>query len=131
MSWLSDIFALPSAREQALLREQYRFLTRLVPVMYATIATVIVILAYLFRSDTPVWLGIVAPTAISLIIFTRASQWFRARAYADTISPDEMVKQCRRLVILAPVLSIGISAVLLGLMTSGDHSILLLSLVVI
>jgi signal transduction histidine kinase/ActR/RegA family two-component response regulator len=101
-------------------REQYRSLTRLVPLMYGVIAAVTVYLVVVFHNSVPIWVSVYLPGAMCVVVIVRAIQWLKAREHVDELSDDDVIRSIRSLFFLGPALSFGFSLVGLELMKYGD-----------
>ncbi len=106
--------------EEALLREQYRSLTRLMPLMYGVILAVTANLAAAFYATTPVWLSVYMPSAMSIVVILRTIQWIAARKQVDSLTFDQLVRARQRMTLFGPLLSFGFTMIGLELMTHGD-----------
>lgn len=117
---LRTVLELPSIREVPLLREQYRSLTGLMPVMYGAILSVVALLVLTFHATTPIWLNTYAPGALAVVVIIRGARWLRARSGVDDATPDAMLRACKTTVVLGTVLSFGFSLIGLFLMQYGE-----------
>ncbi len=117
---LTFIFAPADLNDPVFVREQYRSLTRLVPVMYGVIVAVTINLVGVFYASVPIWLSIYLPGAMCTIVTVRAIQWLNARGHVDELSHKKLIRANRSLLSLGPLLSFGFSMVGLELMKYGD-----------
>jgi len=109
-----------AVKEPAFIREQYRSLTRLVPLMYGVIAAVTAYLAFIFHGSVPIWVSVYLPGGVCAVVIVRAIQWLKARERVDELSDENVIRAVRSLFLLGPVLSFGFSLVGLELMKYGD-----------
>jgi predicted signal transduction protein with EAL and GGDEF domain len=122
MRILSVILAAPKDGDEGLLREQYRSLTRLTPVMYAVIIVVTINLVAIFHASTPAWLSFYLPGALSIVVLLRAIQLLNARKSVDSLTIEKLANRCRRLIVLGPLLSFGFSMIGVQLIGYGDET---------
>ena len=120
MRFLSTLLAAPNDGDEGLLREQYRSLTQLTPVMYAVIIVVTINLVAIFHATTPAWLAFYLPGALSIVVLLRAIQLLNARKSVDSLTIEKLANRCRRLIVLGPLLSFGFSMIGVQLMGYGD-----------
>jgi predicted signal transduction protein with EAL and GGDEF domain len=107
--------------ETTLLREQYRFLTRLVPILYVVVILTTATLTYGLRDAGPAWLQIWLPIGISCICLFRFNHWIKAREKVNDLDLSSIERDIRSTSILAPAITLGFTLVGIGLMHFGDH----------
>lgn len=107
------LFALADPRDQdsSLLREQYRSMTRLVPIMYGVILVVTLSLVAVFHGTAPPWLSYPGPLLLCLVVFARMRFWLRARQRVDTIGADRKSSEIRAVAVLGTGLALGFSII--------------------
>lgn len=88
----------------AMLRERYRLLTRLLPTLYliVMVCTVPIIGLILLRGGGPTMA--LAPTVMMVIVVARMIHWRRARASVHLRSPAEMRRELRRIGLMGPAI---------------------------
>ena len=94
-------------RDMALVREQHRSLTRLMPVMYAVILGVMATLIGVFHATAPAWLVFHVPGFMSVVIVARLLYWIRARFNVESVALHTLAQQVRSVTILGTLLSFG------------------------
>ena len=107
-------------RDMALVREQHRSLTRLMPVMYAVILGVMATLIGVFHATAPAWLVFHVPGFMSVVIVARLLYWIRARFNVESVALHTLAQQVRSVTILGTLLSFGFACVGILLMQYGD-----------
>lgn len=120
MNFGPDVLPVGDKQNVALLREQYRSLTRLMPVMYGVILAVTATLIRIFHATAPTWLAFYLPGAISLVIVARMVFWVRARSIVDSAAYDALVSGARSVTIFGTLLSFGFACVGIKLLQYGD-----------
>jgi diguanylate cyclase (GGDEF)-like protein len=90
--------------DAALLREQYRSLTRLGPYVHGII--IVAALAFFGAAPTGSLLtGVLLPTALIAVSVFRLSSWFKARAGVDLEALDHVRRKVRAASVLGPTLT--------------------------
>ena len=102
-------------------REQYRSLTRLVPILYAVVIAATAMLAYGLRSAGPAWLQIWLPSAIACVCALRFRYWVSVRKHVDYQDIRIIERDVRATSILGPAMSFGFTLIGIGMMHYGDH----------
>ncbi len=103
-----------------MLREQYRSLTRLVPVLYVVVVITAMLLAYELHSIAPERITITAVCALLCVVVSRLRYWVRARKRVDDVDVAVIRKDIRSATILGPTLALGFTLVGITAMYSGD-----------
>ena len=88
-------------------REQYRSLTRLVPILYAVVIVATAMLAYGLRSAGPAWLQIWLPSAIACVCVLRFRYWISVRKHVADQDIRIIERDIRATSILGPAMSFG------------------------
>lgn len=93
-----------NAGSDEILREQYRSLTRLVPLLYAACITTCFALTIVFNygQETPGLLARIVPTALMIGMAVRSVKWVKARKRVETIAIPAIRKEMRATEILGP-----------------------------
>jgi diguanylate cyclase (GGDEF)-like protein len=96
--------------ESALLREQYRSLTRLSPYVHgiAIVAALACCAAATAGSLLPVW-GIILPIAVIAFSMSRARAWIKARSRVEHEAFDVIGREVRLAGLLAPAMALTLS----------------------
>lgn len=120
LTTLPQYTASPVPCDEALPREQYRMLTRLVPVLYAVILLVTVIVATCFRDTAPGWLVFGCPAVLSLLILVRMRHWIRSRRIVDELPIERIRSEIRAVNWFAPALTLAFGLIGVALTRYGD-----------
>ena len=104
-----------------MLREQYRSLTRLVPILYAVVIVATAMLSYGLRSAGPAWLQIWLPAAIACVCVLRFRYWIGARKHVDDQDLGIIERDVRATSILGPAMSLGLTLIGVSMMHYGEH----------
>ena len=100
-----------TAEKDALLRERFDTLSRLVPVLYATIFLDAVLLAWLFRGALPLWEHAALTLGALAVITKRSIDWVRRRGKAYTTDIGEIRRALRGTALVGPLLALAFSGV--------------------
>ena len=103
-----------------MLREQYRTLTRLVPVLYAVVIVTAILLAYELHSIAPERITITAVSVLLCVVVSRLRYWVRARKRVDDVDVATIRKDIRSTAIFGPALALGFTLIGITAMYSGD-----------
>ena len=102
--------------------EQFKALTRLVPVLYGVVIVVTLILITTFHNSAPSVLVVFCPIAVLSVVTARLFYWIKARSQVATMSQHEMERQMTLVGIFGPALSLAFSVIGLLLLQYGDLS---------
>jgi diguanylate cyclase (GGDEF)-like protein len=121
-----------STSSDELLREQYRTLTRLIPFLYAVcIATAFALtIVYTLAAEAPLFASKIVPLALVVVMMARRQKWIRARAKAETVAVERMLREMRATEFLGPLIAGGFAGLTLYIMrfaTPLDQSLAMLA----
>ncbi len=106
----------------SMVREQFKALTRLVPVLYCVVIIVTLILVGTFHRAAPLILVVICPLAVLFVVATRLVYWIRARSRLDEMSQAEIEQQMKLVGIIGPALSLAFTIMGLVLLQYGNQS---------
>ncbi len=100
-----------SAENEALLRERFASLSRLIPILYTTIFLDALLLAWLFRGLVPLWEHALLTAGILAAITTRSIYWIRRRGKANELDLEQIRRALRGTAIVGPLMSLVFSTI--------------------
>ena len=104
-----------------MLREQYRTLTRLVPILYLVVIVATVALVFTTRGTVPALIGFLLPSPLILVIAFRLRYWLQARTHVDERDIRIIRKDISLTWKIGPILSFGFTLIgLLALRGGGN-----------
>ncbi len=88
-----------------LLREQYRSLTRLLPILYAFVIFATLTIAYAMTGSAPQYVTTLLPLPLLCICVVRLWYWINARKTVDTIDLHKINRDIKTTHLLGPVMA--------------------------
>lgn len=92
-------------------REQYRALTRLVPVLYVIVGVAAISLCFSLREFAPLLFTLVLPSPLLAVIAVRLRHWIKARNLVDKLEPFEVRRRIGIASAIGPLLSFGFTLI--------------------
>lgn len=92
--------------DEALLREQYQTLARLIPVLYAVVIATTASICLAFYATAPAWLVMWILAAVLVIVCLRLRYWLSVRAIAARQEIQIMRRDIRGTLILGPLIAL-------------------------
>ncbi len=112
-------------------KEQYRSLTRLVPILYGLVIIVTAALCFSARNIAPVLYTLYLPLGLLCVIVFRLFHWIRARQHVDDLAAAAIRRHIMVTGILGPVISLSFTLIGIAAMMHGDAKHLSLTVVTI
>lgn len=106
MGWLARLKDALSVKDSdpELVHSQLQAFSRQIPLLYFILVANTIAVSVTHLRDTPAWLTIYAPGALSVVSVLRCVRWWRARH--QTLSHEQAVPELRLLIRLAALLSV-------------------------
>ena len=122
MSYFRTLFTTLSISQnnEALLREQYRSLTHMIPFLYTVCIAVSVMLMYVFNLSAPAWLAYYIPGTIATAMLIRRTYWRKMRDKVDTVDIARIRRDMRSTEFLGPGFTCAFTLLGLALMGYSD-----------
>lgn len=95
----------------ALVREQYRSLTLLVPIIFSMVIVTTLLLSIPMRTDTSAILTSLIQVVVCGICLFRLIHWLKARNSADTQTLEYMQRELRNVGVFGPILALTFSVI--------------------
>ena len=92
-------------------REQYRTLTRLVPVLYVIVSIAVFSLCFSLRDSAPILFTVILPSPLLVIIALRLRYWIKARNQVDHLLPETIRRRIGIAPLFGPLLSLGFTLI--------------------
>jgi diguanylate cyclase (GGDEF)-like protein len=109
-----------SVENEALVREQFKSLTRLVPILYGVLIFNTLLLSFNFWQRAPLWVTVSLPLVLMLVITARLGYWIKLRRNACDADLRTIRRVMRSAAIMGPALSFGFTIAGLLLLGQGD-----------
>jgi len=107
-------------QDPSMAREQFKALTRLIPVLYGVMIVVTLILVSAFHKSAPNTLAVICPLILLSVVATRLVYWVQARSRNEGIPQAELEQQMKLVGVIGPFLSLSFSVIGLMLLQYGD-----------
>jgi predicted signal transduction protein with EAL and GGDEF domain len=92
-----------------MIREQYKSLTRLVPVLYLVCLFACIAIVVAFSNGAPAWLGRWIPLSLGVVMLVRHRYWVSRRGTEETADIAAIRRDMRGTEFLGPALATGFS----------------------
>ena len=111
-----------NSEREALTREQFNSLTRLIPVLYAVLLFNTIMISWTFRYTASAWIILGLPALCLAFISTRLIFWLKLRGQSETLDLCVIKRAMRSTAIMGPGLTLLFTAIGLLLMRNGSSS---------